>query len=279
MVRPAPRLGEAEASAPNAEPGTAEPIANTVEGAPGNRNPLRARRRRRRPPISAPGDRPETATGEAAPGPEPGEVPTRPLGTRPPRSRNRRRRRPAVASAGTPAASDGADGAAAPSERPAGRRDRDQRGRARPADRPPGPDQHSRGPRDRDRRDGGARSDQRGDQRGRGRGGPPGRDRGPPGRKIERKLYSFDSVVDRGFDDVEEEAGTRRVHWTILKRTTADQISRKPVSAVYVLQRDGNDSEFPNLGAARSAVNKTIIHPEKLTRSKEEYAAEKSGKR
>jgi hypothetical protein len=96
---------------------------------------------------------------------------------------------------------------------------------------------------------------------------------------MERKLYSFDSVVDRGFDDVEEEAGTRRVHWTILKRTTADQISRKPVSAVYVLQRDGNDSEFPNLGAARSAVNKTIVHPEKLTRSKEEYAAEKSGKR
>jgi hypothetical protein len=96
---------------------------------------------------------------------------------------------------------------------------------------------------------------------------------------MERKLYSFDSVVDRGFDDVEEEAGTRRVHWTILKRTTADQISRKPVSAVYVLQRDGNDSEFPNLGAARSAVNKTIVHPEKLTRSKEEHAAEKSGKR
>jgi hypothetical protein len=98
-------------------------------------------------------------------------------------------------------------------------------------------------------------------------------------RKVERKLYSFDSVVDRGFDDVEEEAGTRRVHWTIVKRTTADQISRKPVSAVYVLQREGNDTEFPNLGAARSAVNKTIVHPEKLTRSKEEYAAEKSAKR
>src|SRR5204862_777303 len=169
-VRPAPRLGEAEGSAPNAEPGTAEPIANTAEGAPGNRNPLRARRRRRRPPISGPGDRPETAAGEAAPGQEPGEIPTRPLGTRPPRSRNRRRRRPAVASAATPTAGDGANGAAAPSERPAGRRDRDQRGRARQADTPRGPDQHSRGPRDRDRRDGGAR----GDQRGRGRGGPPG---------------------------------------------------------------------------------------------------------
>ena len=87
------------------------------------------------------------------------------------------------------------------------------------------------------------------------------------------------SVVDRGFDDVEEEGETRRVHWTILKRTTADQISRKPISAVYVLQRDGNDAEFPNLGSARSAVNKTIVHPEKLTRSKEEYAAEKNAKR
>lgn len=92
-------------------------------------------------------------------------------------------------------------------------------------------------------------------------------------------MYSLDSVVDRGFDDIEEEAGTRRVHWTILKRTTADQISRKALAAVYVLQRDGADSEFPNLGAARAAVNKTIVHPEKLTRSKAEYAAEKAGKK
>jgi hypothetical protein len=86
-------------------------------------------------------------------------------------------------------------------------------------------------------------------------------------------------VVDRGFDDVDEETGTRRVHWTIVKRTTADQISRKPVSFLYVLQRDGVDSEFPGLGAARSAVNKTIVHPEKLTRSKAEHAAEKTEKR
>jgi len=102
----------------------------------------------------------------------------------------------------------------------------------------------------------------------------PGRGRDAP-RRVERKLYSVDSVVDRGFEDVEEEAGSRRVHWTIVKRTTADQISRKPVSALYVVQRDGVDSEFPNLGAARGAVNKTIVHPEKLTRSKAEYAAEK----
>ena len=108
-----------------------------------------------------------------------------------------------------------------------------------------------------------------------GRTGPPGRGRDAPPRRAERQLYSVDSVVDRGFEDVEEEAGTRRVHWTIVKRTTADQVSRKPVSAVYVLQRDGADSEFSNLGTARSAVNKTIVHPEKLTRSKAEIAAEK----
>ena len=100
-----------------------------------------------------------------------------------------------------------------------------------------------------------------------------------PERKAPPKLYSYDSVVDRGVEDVEDEGQTKRVHWTIVKRTTADQISRKPISAMYVLQREGNDTEFPNLGAARNAVNKTIVHPEKLTRSKEEYAAEKSAKR
>jgi hypothetical protein len=42
-----------------------------------------------------------------------------------------------------------------------------------------------------------------------------------------------------------------------------------------VLQRDGVDGEFPSLGAARDAVNKTIVHPEKLTRSKAEHAAER----
>jgi hypothetical protein len=88
----------------------------------------------------------------------------------------------------------------------------------------------------------------------------------------------MDSVVDRGFEDVEGEGEPRRVHWTIVKRTVADQITRKPMSMSYVLQRDGNDSEFPSLGAARSAVNKTIVHPEKLTRSKEEHAAERGKK-
>ena len=105
------------------------------------------------------------------------------------------------------------------------------------------------------------------------------RDRGgrgaPPRRVIEQKLYSVDLIVDRGFEDIEEEGETRRVHWTIVKRTTADQISRKPVATVYVLQREGADTEFPTLGTARNAVNKTIVHPEKLTPSKAERAVAK----
>ena len=88
-------------------------------------------------------------------------------------------------------------------------------------------------------------------------------------------------MVDRGFEDVTEdsneggEGGTRRVHWTIIKRTVADQESGKPISATYVLKRDGVDTEFPGLGAARAAANKTIVHPEKLTLSKAEHAAAK----
>jgi hypothetical protein len=85
-------------------------------------------------------------------------------------------------------------------------------------------------------------------------------------------------VVDRGFEDIADEAdesGTRRIYWTIIKRTVADQKSGKPMSAIYVLQREGMDAEYPNLGAARAAVNKTIVHPEKLTMSKAEHAAAK----
>jgi hypothetical protein len=85
-------------------------------------------------------------------------------------------------------------------------------------------------------------------------------------------------MIDRGFEDVTDEAdadATRRVHWTILKRTVADQQSGKPISATYVLQRDGIDTEFANLGAARAAANKTIVHPERLTLSKAEHAAAK----
>jgi len=130
------------------------------------------------------------------------------------------------------------------------------------------------------------------DRRGRGSGTRDRRDRGPGGRpsgrgreaakkKPEQKLYALESVVDRGFEDVtddSDEGATRRIHWTIVKRTVADQKSGKPMSAVYVLQREDVEAEFPNLGAARVAVNKTIVHPEKLTLSKAEHVAAKGNR-
>ena len=84
--------------------------------------------------------------------------------------------------------------------------------------------------------------------------------------------------MDRGFEDVEDEANegaTRRVDWRIVKRTLVDRNSSRSVSAVYVLQRGEDATEFPNLTAARAAVNKTIVHPEKLTRSKADYSSAK----
>jgi hypothetical protein len=83
-------------------------------------------------------------------------------------------------------------------------------------------------------------------------------------------------VVDHGFEDVAAEsegAEARRVDWTIVKRVVVDQRSTKTISTVYVLRRDGVETEFPYLGAARAAVNKKIVHPEKLTRPKSDYAA------
>ena len=118
--------------------------------------------------------------------------------------------------------------------------------------------------------------------RGRGARGPDnrrqGRDRETLSKRPEPRLYALESVVDRGFEDVvdaSEDNLTRRVHWTIIKRMVADQGSGKPISATYVLQRDGIDTEFPGLAAARAAANKTIVHPEKLTLSKAEHAAAK----
>jgi len=64
-------------------------------------------------------------------------------------------------------------------------------------------------------------------------------------------------VVDRGFEEVADpatEGATRRVEWTILKRTTVDQRSQRAVSVVCVLRRDGVDAEFAQLSAARAAV-------------------------
>ncbi|HTV89053.1 MAG TPA: hypothetical protein VME41_08565, partial [Stellaceae bacterium] len=228
------------------------------------------RRRRRQAPLSAGTPAANAAGAIDASTAQDGGLPAAARGgaaaPRSPRPRLRRRRR-----AGLPGAAPAEDGATAPQARsprprrgPSGERRDDREGGSteRRGARPHG--------------DGSARREGR-------RDGPPGRGRRDgreAPRRVERKLlYTTDTVVDRGFDDVEEEAGARRVHWTIVKRTTADQVSRKAVSAVYVLQRDGADSEFPSLGAARDAVNKKIVHPEKLTRSKAEYAAEKSGKK
>jgi len=140
-------------------------------------------------------------------------------------------------------------------------------------------------------RDGERRDRDRGPRR--GKGGKPfgkggGRDRGGRDGRRDKpapKLYSFESVVDRGFEDVAAappaegeapaEVGTRRIDWTIVKRTVADQRAAKTVSAQYILKREGTETEFPNLGAARAAVNKTIVHPEKLTRPKADYPSTK----
>ncbi len=101
-------------------------------------------------------------------------------------------------------------------------------------------------------------------------------------KKPEPKLYRLEAVVDHGFEDVADpatEGASRRVDWTILKRTTADQRTARALSAIYVLRRDGIDTEFAHLSAARAAVNKTITHPEKLTLSKADHAAARSGKK
>jgi hypothetical protein len=177
-------------------------------------------------------------------------------GPRPNRSRNRRRREGAPGEAAAPGEQRQAESPERGERRERGPREGGDRG-----------DRSGRDPRRRDDRGGGGRG-------GRGRDG--GRD---SARRPERKLYNVDSVVDRGFEDVEEEeGGERRVHWTIVKRTVADQISRKAMSTAYVLQRDGAETEFPSLGSARSAVNKTIVHPEKLTLSKADHAAAKTSR-
>src|SRR5262249_24286921 len=141
------------------------------------------------------------------------------------------------------------------------------------------PDQRSRdgGPRSQEPRSAAGKRD-RGDKR-RGRGKPRfGRehDRDGHGRKPEQKLYASEAIVDHGSGAVapaEEGGEARRVDWTITKRMMVDQRSTRTVSTVYVLKRDGAESEFPFLAAAREAVKKKIVPPEKLTRPKADYAA------
>jgi hypothetical protein len=232
--------------------------------APGMASELARPRRRRRRPARGPGLMDQTESGgQSLSGPEaitqgasqsePGTV------RRPWPGRPRNRRPPARAA---PDGDPRRHGARQPRERA-----------ARPGD------AGARGP---DRRDQG--SDTRGRRDGRSSGRPPRRGREAAPRMPEQKLYALESVVDRGFEDVTEDSNeggqgdTRRVHWTIIKRTVADQKSGKAMSASYVLQREGVEAEFPNLGAARAAVNKTIVHPEKLTLSKAEHVAAKGSR-
>ena len=304
----APRLGSAVEGGDAAPEGEAASGENIGVGEGPSRPVLKLRnfrRRRRRlahpPGLRSGGDEPapsggetpstgETAAAEAPDGTpatdsETAAQPERPPGQ--PRRRRRRRRGPRPEGApGAPEAAGGDAAAAAPGEQRPPRRDRFVRDRRPQREgEPDGAGNRERRDRDRQGAGGGERRDRRGDRGDRRggrrddrRGGPGGRGRDAP-RRVERKLYSVDSVVDRGFEDVEAEGESRRVHWTIVKRTVADQISRKAVSASYVLQRDGAGTEFPSLGAARDAVNKTIVHPEKLTPSKSEIAALKGNSR
>ncbi len=276
--------------------------------------PRRHRRRRRGPPREmaqhspASGDGPVDESGRPDPTTvAPGEDATQPqpapgVADEPPRPRRRRPARtpglmdPAASGGQTPSGSLAITDGESQSEpgtvgRPWPGRPRNRRP-SHPAT--PEGDPRSHGPRQpRERagepRDAGARGpdrrDQSSDDRGRrdrrSSGRPPGRGRNAPLRKPEQKLYALELVVDRGFEDVTEdsdEGGTRRIHWTIIKRTVADQKSGKAMSASYVLRREGVEAEFPNLGAARAAVNKTIVHPEKLTLSKAEHVAAKGSR-
>lgn len=108
------------------------------------------------------------------------------------------------------------------------------------------------------------------------------RDRNDSRKKPEPKIYQLEAMVDHGFEDVPDpttEGATRRVDWTILKRTTTDQNTTRMLSTIYVVRRDGVDTEFPHLSAARGAVNKSIHHPEKLTLSKADHAAARGVKK
>ena len=274
----------------------AEPPATTADAtqtgdppdvSPGAAGPRRRRRRRRGPPrepgatriaadggieaaesaLEAPPDVAGTGDGDPRPGQPQGQ----------PQARRRRRRPPRIAQTGA-----GEGESASPAR---GRRTGAPQYRSAPY-------RGSQNPAARNRREGDQRSPERAparddqrpaDRRARGNRPPgrndrrPTRDRDAQRKRPEPRLYALEAIVDRGFEDVVDAAEntlTRRVHWTIVKRTVADQESGKPISATYVLKRDGVDTEFPGLAAARSAANKTIVHPEKLTMSKAEHAAE-----
>jgi hypothetical protein len=259
---PAGGASPSEAGAEGEQQGATTPVRPTTLR-------LYLRPRRPRPPQPT-GTGPGLPAGQAAAATSAGETaPSAPRRAGP--RRRPPRRRTATPAAASPDAE--ARAAEAPDRRPQRRGPQYRGAGERPAGETARAGQERgssgrRGPEGRDR--------QQRSARGRGPGGPRAGRRDAPPRRVEQKLYALESVVDRGFDDVEDETadnGTRRVHWTIIKRSVADQKSGKAMPATYVLQRDGTDTEFPNLGAARAAANKTIVHPEKLTMSKAEHVA------
>jgi len=268
-------------------------------------DPQRRRRRRRRrhrrpgtdattaPPgeisVAAPTVATEASSGTTAEEAAPAQPPTAT-----PRKRRRRRRRPerpGAATAGNPPP--GVSGEPAlvpaptePSEPGVGQTPRHP-GRRRRAARDERFGRHDREKQSPERRPGenrstGTREPRRERDARRPKGPRRERDRTDTRRKPEPKLYRVETIVDRGFEDAPDpttEDTTRRVDWTISKRTTGDRNTARAVSAIYVLRRDGVETEFPHLSAARAAVNKTISHPEKLTLSKSDHAAAKGAKK
>jgi hypothetical protein len=292
-------VSDLASQAPEAQQPRPEGVPLGAEIPPGIRK--RRRRRRRHGPPPAGADQPSASAvesptppaGEPVSGaPTPPDAPPSPTSdplsanatSDRPRKRRRRRRRKkppeGTAAAGLPVGGTEAHVATAvPAENLA---QRDERPPRRPwRERPP---RQGRGREGRDERprEGGPRGagSRKPDHRskGRGPGGPDrphGRGREDRDKKPPQKLYSSESVVDHGYEDIPAAEGTeaRRVDWTIVKRTVADQRTTQTISTVYILKRDGVVTEFPFLAAAREAVNKKIAHPEKLTRPKGDYAA------
>jgi hypothetical protein len=311
------RDGQVQAAAPATAPDqSVQPIAPNSDQ-PKRRNRRRRRRRRPRPDAVEAGSSTAGVEGSTAIEKAPAHqavaerssattteqaAPTQPATENaPPKRRRRRRRRrrpegvvlptatrdPTSVTPGAAIQSSAATEPKEPQPRQA-RRDRERRDRPSREDRSRDREnrrEQSRDPRVGEDRGAGVRDIRRPWDK-RGARGPKDRhhqrDRDVLRKKPEPKLYRLESIVDRGFEDVADpatEGATRRVDWTILKRTTADQHTTRASSVIYVLRRDGIDTEFAHLSAARAAVNKTITHPEKLTPSKADHAAGRSGKK
>jgi hypothetical protein len=294
--------GRSEPGVPAVGPGKDTPPTAQTGDQPQPRR--RRRRRRRRPRLEPAGASSAAVPAEtSAAQPQAPDQPTAPEGalaaTPTPaagmpsrkRRRRRRRRRPAAEGSAAPAAA-GAPGAAASGAalQPSAATERKEPRRGRASRRRDGPHRTSRERDDRREPSSGPRADaDRGPRDTRDKRAarrptdrPRHRDRDDARNKPAPKLHRLEAIVDRGFEDLPDpatEGTTRRADWTILKRTIVDQRTTRTVSVVYVLCREGVETEFTQLSAARGAVNKIITHPEKLTPSKADHAAGKGAKK